>query len=72
MILPVIVLAMLKLFLMFYEIERSIPRMQLEQFARFVNMFNPERWACGGNYFVRFLVMKKDQVYALFFPLMVD
>ena len=61
-------LAMFKLFLMFYEIEKSIPRMQLEQFARFVNEFKPESWACGGNRFVRFLVMRKNRsIYALFF-----
>ena len=51
-----------------YEIFKSVPRMQLEQFARFVNTFKPESWACGGNYFVKFLVMKSDRnIYAFFF-----
>ena len=61
-------LAMFKVFMMVYEIEKSIPRMQLEQFARFVNEFKPKSWACGGNRFVRFLVMEKDRsIYAFFF-----
>ncbi len=68
-ILPIFLgLATFKLFLMFYEIEKSIPRMQLEQLAKFVSVFKPESWACRGNRFVRFLVMRKERsVYVLFF-----
>ncbi len=61
-------LGMFKVFLMFYEIEKSIPKMLLEQFAGFVIEFKPEIWACSGNRFVRFLVMKRDDgIYAFFF-----
>jgi hypothetical protein len=51
-----------------YEIFKSVPRMQLEQFARFVNAFEPESWACGEKYFIKFLVMKSNRnIYAFFF-----
>ncbi|GEM_PF-3786070 len=56
------------LFIMNYEIFKSAPRERLEQLVKFVKVFEPDAWACGGKFSSQFLVMKKkEEIYAFYF-----